>query len=114
MDPKYSDGIYFTDPASGASAIVLKQGSDYIVAFRGTDGQNDTEPLSRTSDRQLHSSLRSLAQSLERDCPIWWRLFIYRREPRAGGATNLMAGIAGFCSFGGAFAAATFVAFCLA
>jgi hypothetical protein len=37
----YSDGIYFTDPTTGASAIVLQQGSSYIVAFRGTDGQND-------------------------------------------------------------------------
>ena len=38
---QYSDGIYFTDPTSGASAIVLQQGSSYIVAFRGTDDQND-------------------------------------------------------------------------
>src|SRR5437867_4453889 len=42
LGSQYSDGIYFTDPNSGASAIVLKQGTSYIVAFRGTDDQNDT------------------------------------------------------------------------
>src|SRR5438874_13545949 len=41
LAPQYRDGIYFTDPSSGASAIVLRQGTNYIVAFRGTDSQND-------------------------------------------------------------------------
>jgi len=34
LGSQYSDGIYFTDPISGASAIVLQQGSSYIVASR--------------------------------------------------------------------------------
>jgi len=42
LGSQYTDGIYFTDPTSGASAIVLQQGSNYIVAFRGTDGLSDT------------------------------------------------------------------------
>jgi hypothetical protein len=41
VSPNFWDGNYFTDPASGASAIVLQQGVSYIVAFRGTDGGND-------------------------------------------------------------------------
>src|ERR1700712_2797029 len=43
LGSQYSDGIYFTDPTSRASAIVLQQGSNYIVAFRGTDDQTDTQ-----------------------------------------------------------------------
>ena len=42
LGSQYSDGIYFTDPTSRASAIVLQQGSSYIVAFRGTDDPIDT------------------------------------------------------------------------
>src|SRR5436190_22833954 len=41
ISPNFWDGNYFTDPSSGASAIVLQQGAAYIVAFRGTDGGND-------------------------------------------------------------------------
>ena len=43
LDSHYSDGNFFTDPTSGASAIVLKeeQDSSYIVAFRGTDDPID-------------------------------------------------------------------------
>jgi len=37
--PQYWDGNYFTD--NGASAIVLQNGTSWIVAFRGTDGSND-------------------------------------------------------------------------
>ena len=39
---QYQDGNYFTDAGSGASAIVLQQGATYIIAFRGTDGDDDT------------------------------------------------------------------------
>ena len=36
---QYWDGNYFTN--NGASAIVLQQGSTWIISFRGTDGSND-------------------------------------------------------------------------
>jgi len=109
LDSKYSDGIYFTDPASGASAIVLRQGSSYIVAFRGTDGQNDTQryPELLTGNYIHHydpllNRLSAIAHS--------GGDFSFTGASLGGGATNLMAGIAG-SAFGGAFAAAAFVAF---
>src|SRR5262245_38115736 len=39
VSSQFWDGIYFT--RDGASAIVLQQGSDWIVSFRGTDGPDD-------------------------------------------------------------------------
>ena len=109
LAPQYSDGNYFTDPNSGASAIVLKQGSSYIVAFRGTDGQNDIQhyPELLTGSYIHHydpllNRLSAIAQS--------GADFAFTGASLGGGATNLMAGIAG-SAFGGAFAAATFVAF---
>ncbi len=39
VSQQFWDGIYFTN--SGASAIVLQQGNNWIVSFRGTDGSND-------------------------------------------------------------------------
>src|SRR5262245_52038115 len=39
ISSQYWDGNYFTN--NGASAIVLQQGSAWIVSFRGTDGSND-------------------------------------------------------------------------
>ena len=107
LGSQYSDGIYFTDPTSGASAIVLQKGFSYIVAFRGTDDQNDIlhypELLTGTYIHHydpLLSTLSSLAQS--------GADFAFTGFSLGGGATNLMADIAG-SAFGGAFAAATFV-----
>jgi hypothetical protein len=109
LGSQYSDGIYFTDPTSGASAIVLQKGSSYIVAFRGTDDQNDIlhypELLTGTYIHHydpLLSTLSALAQS--------GADFAFTGFSLGGGATNLMADIAG-SAFGGAFAAATFVGF---
>ena len=39
--PQYRDGIYFTN--NGASAIVLQNGGEWIVSFRGTDFRADIE-----------------------------------------------------------------------
>jgi hypothetical protein len=41
LAPVYQNGNFFTGNGNGASAIVLTNGSDYIVAFRGTDGADD-------------------------------------------------------------------------
>jgi hypothetical protein len=111
LGSQYSDGIYFTDPTSGASAIVLKQeqGSSYIVAFRGTDGQNDIlhypELLTGTYIHHYDPLLNPLSA-----IALSGADFAFTGASLGGGATNLMADIAG-SAFGGAFAAATFVAF---
>jgi Ca2+-binding RTX toxin-like protein len=109
LDPQYWDGNYFTDPTSGASAIVLQHDTSYIVAFRGTDGQNDIQHYPQLlTGTYIHNydpllnALRTLAQS--------GAAFAFTGASLGGGATNLMANIAG-STFGGAFAAATFVAF---
>ncbi len=111
LGSQYSDGIYFTDPTSGASAIVLKQeqGSSYIVAFRGTDGQNDIlhypELLTGTYIHHYDPFLNPLSA-----IALSGADFAFTGASLGGGATNLMADIAG-SAFGGAFAGATFVAF---
>jgi RTX calcium-binding nonapeptide repeat (4 copies) len=105
----YSDGIYFTDPTSGASAIVLQQDSSYIVAFRGTDGQNDIQHypqlLTGTYIHNYDPLLNALSAPAQSGAA-----FAFTGASLGGGATNLMANIAG-STFGGAFAAATFVGF---
>src|SRR5262249_7548523 len=91
LDPQYSDGNYFTDPGSGASAIVLRQGfSSYIVAFRGADGLNDTLhfPELLTGSYIHHydpllNHLKAIALS--------GADFAFTGASLGGGATNLMA-----------------------
>jgi len=109
LGAQYSDGIYFTDSNSGASAIVLKQGSSYIVAFRGSDSQNDI----------VHTPELLTGSYIHHYDPLLHRLsaialsgadFAFTGASLGGGATNLMAAIAD-SAFGGAFGAATFVAF---
>jgi hypothetical protein len=79
------------------------------VAFRGTDSQNDI----------LHYPELLTGSYIHHYDPLLNRLsaialsgaeFAFTGASLGGGATNLMAGIAG-SAFGGAFAAATFVAF---
>jgi hypothetical protein len=112
LPSQYWDGIYFTDPTSGASAIVLKQGlqgSSYIVAFRGADDPLDIllNPELLTGSYIHHydpllNVLKPIALS--------GGTFAFTGASLGGGATNLMADIAG-SAFGGAFAGATFVGF---
>ena len=109
LGSQYSDGIYFTDPTSGASAIVLQQGSNYIVAFRGTDGLSDTlhypELLTGTYIHHYDPLLYALSATAPSGAA-----FAFTGVSLGGAATNLMADIAGD-AFGGRFAAATFVGF---
>ena len=109
LPSKYRAGNYFTDPNSDASAILLKQGNSYVVAFRGTDGDDDV----------LHYPELLNGSYIHNYDPLLNRLsalalsgadFAFTGASLGGGATNLMAAIAG-SAFGGAFAAATFVAF---
>jgi hypothetical protein len=103
LGSQYRDGIYFTDPTSGASAIVLKQeqGSSYIVAFRGTDGQNDIllhypELLTGTYIHHYDPLLNPLSAIALSGVD-----FAFTGASLGGGATNLIADIAG-SAFGGA------------
>ena len=109
LGSQYSDGIYFTDPTSRASAIVLQQGSSYIVAFRGTDDPIDTlyypELLTGTYIHHYDPLLNGLIAT----APLG-AAFAFTGASLGGGATNLIANIAG-SAFGGRFAEATFVAF---
>ena len=109
LGSQYWDGIYFTDPTSGASAIVLEQDSSYIVAFRGTDGQNDIlhypDLLTGTYIHHYDPLLNVLSAAARSGAA-----FAFTGASLGGGATNLMANIAS-SAFGGAFAAATFVGF---
>ena len=109
LGSQYSDGIYFTDPTSRASAIVLQQGSSYIVAFRGTDDPIDTlyypELLTGTYIHHYDPLLNGLIATAALGAA-----FAFTGASLGGAATNLMANIAG-SEFGGRFAAATFVGF---
>jgi hypothetical protein len=107
LGPQYSDGIYFTDPTSRASAIVLQQGSNYIVAFRGTDDSTDTQYFPELATGAYIHHYDPLLNGLIAKAPSGAG-FAFTGASLGGGATNLMADIAG-SAFGGRFAAATFV-----
>src|SRR5262249_54037481 len=102
VNSRYWDSIYFTDPTSGASAIVLQQGSSYIVGFRGTDGSNDVlhypELLTRTYIHHYDPLLNALSAAAPSDA-----VFAFTGASLGGGATNLLADIAG-SAFNGRFA----------
>jgi RTX calcium-binding nonapeptide repeat (4 copies) len=110
LGSQYSDGNYFTDPTSDASAIVLQRGpSSYIVAFRGADDPIDIlhnpELLTGSYIHHYDPLLNALSARAQSGAD-----FAFTGASLGGGATNLMANIAG-SAFGGAFAAATFVGF---
>jgi RTX calcium-binding nonapeptide repeat (4 copies) len=109
LGSQYWDGIYFTDPTSRASAIVLQQGSSYIVAFRGTDDPIDTlyypELLTGTYIHHYDPLLNALSATAPSGAA-----FAFTGASLGGGATNLLANIAS-SAFSGRFAAATFVGF---
>jgi len=112
LGSQYSDGDYFTDPTSGASAIVLKQEqgpSSYIVAFRGADDPIDIlhNPELLTGSYIHHYD--PLLNALSAPATLG-AAFAFTGASLGGAATNLMADIAG-SAFGGAFAGATFVGF---
>jgi hypothetical protein len=104
---QYWDGNYFTN--NGASAIVLQQGSTWIVSFRGTDGFDDVlrypELLFGTYINHFQPLLNAIAANAPEGAS-----FYFTGASLGGGAVNQMANIAG-SQYGGEFASATFVAF---
>src|SRR5262245_44811085 len=109
LGPQYSDGNYFTDPTSGASAIVLQKDSNYIVAFRDTDGQSDIQHYPELLTGSYIHHYDPLLNALSVPATLG-AAFAFTGASLGGGATNFMADIAG-SAFGGAFASATFVGF---
>jgi Ca2+-binding RTX toxin-like protein len=104
---QYWDGNYFTN--NGASAIVLQQGSTWIVSFRGTDGPNDVLQYPELVFGTYINHFQPLLNAVASNAPVGTS-FYFTGASLGGGATNQMANIAG-SQYGGEFASANFVAF---
>src|SRR5262249_12721109 len=104
---QYWDGNYFTN--NGASAIVLQQGSTWIVSFRGTDGSNDVLQYPELLFGPYIHPFQPLLNAVALDAPAGTS-FYFTGASLGGGATNQMADIAS-SQYGGRFASAHFVAF---
>lgn len=107
VPPQYWDGIYFTN--NGASAIVLQQGSTWIVSFRGTDGSEDVLRYPELIFGTYINHFQPLLNAIALNAPDGTSYY-FTGASLGGAATNLMANIAG-SQYGGEFASATFVAF---
>ena len=107
VPPQYWDGNYFTN--NGASAIVLQQGGTWIVSFRGTDGPNDVLQYPELVFGTYINHFQPLLNAVASNAPDG-TTFYFTGASLGGGATNLMANIAG-SQYGGEFASANFVAF---
>ena len=107
VSPQYWDGNYFTN--NGATAIVLQQGNDWIVSFRGTDGSNDILSYPELVLGTYINHFQPLLNAVASNAPGGTH-FYFTGASLGGGATNEMANIAG-SQYGGEFASATFVAF---
>jgi hypothetical protein len=101
VPPQYWNGSFYYD--TGASAIVLKQGNEWIVSFRGADEAIDFEHY-KTIDL-FRPLLAALAASVPGGDHI-----SFTGSSLGGAATNLVAEIAA-TEYDGKFADATFVAF---
>ncbi|MEX2129695.1 MAG: type I secretion C-terminal target domain-containing protein [Xanthobacteraceae bacterium] len=106
---EYHDGNYFRGGSSGASAIVLKNGNEYIVSFRGTDGANDVSRYLELYTGKYIDHFKPLLDALAAQAP-GDATFSFTGASLGGGATNLMAKIAA-SAYDGRFADAKFVAF---
>ena len=92
VPPQYWDGIYFTN--NGASAIVLQQGSTWIVSFRGTDGSDDILQYPELVFGTYINHFQPLLNAVASNAPDGTS-FYFTGASLGGGATNLMADIAG-------------------
>ena len=109
LGAQYRDGDYYTDGNSGATAIVLQQGNEFIVAFRGSDGSNDIQRYPELFDGSYIDHFKPLLDALKAQAPAGAH-FSFTGASLGGGATNQMAAIAAN-SYGGYFDDSTFVAF---
>jgi Ca2+-binding RTX toxin-like protein len=102
---QFRDGIYFTN--NGASAIVLERGSEWIVAFRGTDSNADVARYPELLSGTYINNFRPLLVAVAAGAPAGTHLS-FTGASLGGAATNELADIAAAT---GRFAAADFVAF---
>lgn len=107
VGPQYWDGNHFAN--GGASAIVLQQGSSWIVAFRGTDDPSDAFSFPQLASGSYIDQFQPLLSAVASAAPQGTN-FHFTGASLGGGAANQMASIAA-TAYGGVFAAAKFVAF---
>jgi hypothetical protein len=107
LAPQYQDGNYFTN--NGATAIVLQQGTNWIISFRGTDGSSDINMYPQLATGAYINNFQPLLSAIAAQAPAGTS-FSFTGASLGGGATNLMADIAA-TQYSGRFASATFVAF---
>jgi Ca2+-binding RTX toxin-like protein len=105
----YRDGNYYKDGDTGASAIVLRQGNNFVVAFRGTDDDTDVSHYPELYFGTYIDHYQPLLAALKAQAPAGAH-FSFTGASLGGGATNNMAAIAQ-SAYGGFYADATFVAF---
>ena len=106
---QYRDGNYFTDANTGASAIVLRQGNQVIVSFRGTDDASDINQFPSLASGTYINNFQPLLSAVVNITPPGTQVY-FTGASLGGGATNLMANIAS-SQYGGHYANAKFVAF---
>ena len=109
LGSNYQDGNYYRDGNTGASAIVLRQGNDYIVSFRGTDDAADVSHYQELFFGTYINHFSPLLNALAAQAPAT-ATFSFTGASLGGGATNNLAAIADN-AFGARFTDATFVAF---
>lgn len=106
---QYRDGDYFNNGNSGASAIVLKKGTEYIISFRGTDDDADKANYLKLADNSYVDYFKPLLNAVLAAAPAN-ATFSFTGVSLGGGAVNNMANVAA-TAYGGRFADATFVSF---
>ena len=109
LSSEYWDGNHFTDPSSGASAIVLQQGNEIVISFRGTDSSTDAAHFIELFTGTYIEHYRPLLTALASYAPVDAD-FAFTGASLGGAATNQMANIA-TTDYSGRFASADFVAF---
>jgi Ca2+-binding RTX toxin-like protein len=109
LGSNYQDGNYYRNGSTGASAIVLRQGNEYIVSFRGTDDATDTAYYSELFFGTYINHFSPLLSALASQAPAGAH-FSFTGASLGGGATNNLAAIAD-SAYGSRFTDATFVAF---
>lgn len=109
LGAQYSDGIYFTNGDSGASAIVLRNGNEFIIAFRGTDDAADVANYATLGNGSYLNYFDPLLDAVADFAPPDAE-FSVTGASLGGGAVNLLANVAG-SAYGGRFDDAKFIAF---
>jgi hypothetical protein len=105
----HQDGNYYKNGSTGASAIVLQQGNEYIVAFRGTDDPADQSHFPDLYFGTYTNLFEPLLNALKAQAAADAH-FSFTGASLGGGATNNMAAVAS-SQYGGYFADSTFVGF---